>query len=211
MDREREKCNDFARMQEEAIARNERNDCGVKALALCAGIEYLDALTILRKHGRRHKGRTKWVVMWAAMDELGLMREPYATHHKTVVAFGRRPPKGIYLIATRGHVLCCRFGKIEDWTQGRRHRITHVWRITRTMDPVEIKPDLMPEPGPIKVRRMKTKGQPSSKYIICALWRNDPERTRQDAEKLAAIHHVQFSTIKGWIGEWSRGKNFPTR
>lgn len=41
------------------------------------------------------------------------------------------PKRGVYLIQTSTHVLCVRAGQIHDWTQNRKHRITHVHHITR--------------------------------------------------------------------------------
>lgn len=201
----------FAKMAEESKAINERNDCAVKALALCAGIPYDQAHTLLRRNGRRWRKSTKWHVFWPAFESLGLKREQFTTRHKTIVAFGRRPPHGTYLIATRGHLACCRDGKVEDWTEGRRHRIQRVWRVTKVGDPVELTPEPC-EPTPrTLVIKLRTKGEPSSKMKIYTMWKVSPDLTLQFANALAQEHHVQFSTVKGWIGEWSRGKNFPTR
>ena len=44
---------------------------------------------------------------------------------------GYLPQRGVFLIETRAHVLCVRAGKVHDWTDGRRHRITKVHRIIR--------------------------------------------------------------------------------
>jgi hypothetical protein len=41
------------------------------------------------------------------------------------------PSRGVFLIETRAHVLCVRAGQVHDWTDGRRHRITHVHRIIK--------------------------------------------------------------------------------
>ena len=41
------------------------------------------------------------------------------------------PKRGVFLIETSEHVLCVRAGKVHDWTDGRRHRITDVHRIIK--------------------------------------------------------------------------------
>lgn len=41
------------------------------------------------------------------------------------------PSRGVFLIETSSHVLCVRAGQVHDWTDGRRHRITHVHRIIK--------------------------------------------------------------------------------
>ena len=44
------------------------------------------------------------------------------------------PSRGVFLIETSSHVLCVRGGEVHDWTDGRRHRITHVHRIIKKSD-----------------------------------------------------------------------------
>ena len=41
-------------------------------------------------------------------------------------------PRGNYILGVRGHVLGVQNGKVQDWTEGRKHYINRVWKIEKT-------------------------------------------------------------------------------
>jgi len=40
--------------------------------------------------------------------------------------------RGNYILGCQGHVLAVKNGFVEDWTEGRKHRINKIWKITKT-------------------------------------------------------------------------------
>lgn len=128
---------------------NERNDCTVKALAIATGIDYLDAHTALKKQGRGDRQGCMKPQQEKALNSVGYSIERLARYKLT--PSGRRcgvmkeyrgktmttvakylDPSKVYWIYTSGHVAAVVNGKVEDWTEGRRHRVLDVCEITRT-------------------------------------------------------------------------------
>lgn len=139
----------------------ERNDCSVKAVALATGTQYAKVHYEFAKQGRKQgRGTHRWQqeavlaafgfelklvhshragLSWALPEEQVLKNKFKA---KTVTTLERElPSRGVFLVYTRGHMLCARGGKILDWTQGRRHQIKEVYRVvkSKTPEPIRIK------------------------------------------------------------------------
>ena len=112
-------------------------------------IDYLDAHAALKKYGRRdrcgcweHQQESAlksvgYSIKWLERYKLtpsgkrcGYTKE-YRGKTMTTVAKYLDPSK-VYWIYTRGHVAAVINGKVEDWTEGRRHRVLNVCEITRT-------------------------------------------------------------------------------
>jgi hypothetical protein len=107
----------------------ERNDCAVIALAVASQISYADCHRYLAQNGRRLRsasGRTVELYQ-NVLDMVQVPREEWAG--RTVRTFAANCDAGTYIVMTSGHVLCVRHGVAEDWTSGRLHRITRVWRV----------------------------------------------------------------------------------
>lgn len=124
----------FSMVTEDSERFNEKNDCAVKAVALATGKPYADVRARMMRIGRRPKKGTPIWVTEAVLREYGykMVLETRFPHARTPITAARTMPKrGVYLIRTRRHILCYRAGKIQDWTDGRRHRITAIWKIVR--------------------------------------------------------------------------------
>ena len=39
--------------------------------------------------------------------------------------------EGVYILGCRGHVLALKNGNVEDWTNGRKYRITRIWKVEK--------------------------------------------------------------------------------
>lgn len=123
----------FEQLKEVSKCYREHNDCTVKGLAVLFGCTYGVAHRALDKHGRQRRRGAPWVTIDAAVSQLserfGVTTE---THGKpsasvsyarycgvetmTIKQFIRRHPKGVYLLAMRGHVAALRDGVLYDWT-----------------------------------------------------------------------------------------------
>ncbi len=49
----------------------------------------------------------------------------------TPKTIGDRLKRGYYLCHCKGHIFAVVNGVVEDWTQGRQHRITTAYKVTR--------------------------------------------------------------------------------
>lgn len=113
----------------------EYRDCSVKAVALCCGVDYATAHATLKAKGRKNRRGTPRMVTWAAVDALGYEAQRLnITAAKTMTTLPAAMKelgfdKGRYMVFVSGHVAAFVDGALEDWTKGRRHRITHIYRI----------------------------------------------------------------------------------
>lgn len=57
----------------------------------------------------------------------------------------------------------------------------------------------------------KADSGPSNKFRVWQLWSKAKDKTTAQADKYheAVEQEVKINTIRGWIGEWNRGNNFP--
>ena len=153
----------FSKLSNETARMGETNDCSVKAVAVVTGLSYAEAHALCRQFGRRNRKGMFPIQYHAAIKSLGFTIEKLiagnangSTSHrlmkcKTIVTLGRNLPKrGVFLVRVRGHVLAARAGKIHDWTEGRRHRIEAIYRVSRPADAGPL-PQVTPTPAPESV------------------------------------------------------------
>jgi hypothetical protein len=101
----------------------EKNDCSVKAVALATGIKYAKVHYAFRKQGRKEGRGTHFYQQFAVLRELGFeLKLVHVGHYndpkvknkfkaKTVSTLEKElPSRGIFLVYTRGHMLCARGG-----------------------------------------------------------------------------------------------------
>lgn len=143
----------FCRMADAARAKNERNDCAVKAVAVVCGVTYDEAHAMLKSKGRKDRQGTDYSVIKAAVIAFG--KKPInwggsgiqdfiqlypgrAKNLKTITTHHPVRYKKVWeeeintpvLIFTRGHVAAYRDGKLHDWSVGRALQAYTVWSIT---------------------------------------------------------------------------------
>jgi hypothetical protein len=130
----------FDLVQRESQAIGERNDCTVKAVSIACQIPYSEAHGYLKALGRRkgcgwfpnnHQRRKRGHVSGYIdnLDFLGIEYERVSVVSKTVSQIEKELRTGHYMVHVRGHVLALVDGKVQDWTEGRRHRIVSVYKI----------------------------------------------------------------------------------
>jgi len=113
---------------------NEYNDCTVKAIAITCDVPYKVAHKALANEGRRNRCGSYRHQQVNAIKALGYDLEPVEVTAKTMtkIKSDAAVSAGYFLAYVRGHVAAVVNGKVEDWTDGRRHRIQKVYKITPT-------------------------------------------------------------------------------
>lgn len=104
-------------------------DCAVIAIALACDVTYDKAHEALAAAGRRDGRPTYDWTMVQALKILGWKAEVANWKGKTAATL--KLPYGRHLVFVRGHVFCNKAGQSHDWTNGRRHRICKVWKLSR--------------------------------------------------------------------------------
>ena len=118
---------------------------------------------------------------------------------------------GTFIAYTRGHVLCIKDGVVEDWTNGRQHRIVQVLRVIRTGD---ITVPVAPAPAPRQPRATNVKQIIHN--VANRIW-EDAGRPSTVKEVLvlrkAIMNHlernlgVKRTTASSELGNWQKSLN----
>jgi len=124
----------YQKMVKFAKDNNEHNDCSVKAVAIACDVPYKVAHKALERAGRKPRKGVFPNQIQAAVESLGYGVAQWQVTAKTMSKLGADPElqKGHYMVFVRGHVAALKDGVIEDWTQGRRHRVNKVARVYPT-------------------------------------------------------------------------------
>lgn len=104
--------------------------CSVVALTAATGCSYGKAFNIFKKLGRKKRCGTYIHQQREALTTLGYSLREAPKYCKTLgKAEESLPRKGTYWLYTSRHVACVVDGKLYDWSHGRRHRITHIYKV----------------------------------------------------------------------------------
>ncbi len=119
---------------------NEKSDCVVKALAITTQVDYATVHAMLAKHGRKARCGTWNRTTFAAARELGFtlteIKHFIYNERCTVRSIEPKLKDGFYLVMTRSHALAVVDGVVHDYTRGKTHKVTEVYRVTRAGEPV---------------------------------------------------------------------------
>ena len=115
----------------------ETNDCSVMAIAITCRLSYKASHELMAKFGRKNRRGANTFSILSAAKSLGF--EITAVNNLvqgngcgyTVNTIGEKCKAGYYLAFVNGHVLGVVNGDVYDWSQGRRHRIKEVYKVTR--------------------------------------------------------------------------------
>lgn len=192
--------------------KGERNDCAVKALAIATGTEYNTVHALLAAKGRRKGGRTRHTWIYETLEELGFEKLDITRHlqGRTVRTVQRELVEGTFLALVSGHILAIKDGKVEDWTEGRQHRIRNVYAVYRKGE--EFAGSIRkPEPAPVEKPKQGTirdtifeladrmwleAGQPSDLKVVRKL----RIQMMDELEK----HGVKRTTASVELGQWQK-------
>ena len=113
---------------------NEHNDCTVKAISIACDVPYKVAHKALANQGRRKRCGSYWHQQSKAIKSLGYKVEAVQHTAKTInqVKSDEVVQQGYFLAYVRGHVAAVVNGKVEDWTDGRRHQVKVIYKVTPT-------------------------------------------------------------------------------
>lgn len=118
----------------------ECSDCSVLSLAIVCRTDYATAHEAMRKAGRKDRRGAFTYQSVNALHSLGFKAEfldveAIRRRHGSGITYktvGKYIPKGYYLVRVKGHIAACVNGVIEDWADGRKHRIKDIIKVTKT-------------------------------------------------------------------------------
>ena len=118
-------------------AMNDNGFCSVIALATACQIPHKKAYAVMREQGRKHKRGAYTSQSEAAVKALGFdwsnVTEDYPEVKTPVSAAANLPKNKTFMIVVSGHIFTVRNGIVEDWTEGRKHRVKRIYEIKPTM------------------------------------------------------------------------------
>lgn len=143
----------YLKVAAETQARNEANDCSVKAIVILCGVSYDVAHAALKARGRQDRAGCSSPIIWQAMTDLGFKVKLWdcldiqdkiaeypgrgknlksvTTHHF------RRFPKawaGCHpnlAVFVKGHILAVKNGEVCDWSVNNSRPVTNIWEVTK--------------------------------------------------------------------------------
>ena len=127
----------YALLKTESMRYGERNDCSVIATAMIFSLTYNEAHSLLFRLGRNARRGFNMSILErhykTRLSKPSRPKQPNGSSY-TVKTIANTIPVGKYLVYTRGHVLACINGDIYDWTEDRKHRVTHIVEIDSLFD-----------------------------------------------------------------------------
>lgn len=122
----------FQYCEEQREAMNETNDCTVKALAISANMAYKEAHSIMKKAGRRNRRGMHTPSIKKGFELAGFKLEKVKHTAKTVGNISQDCAKSkSYVATTARHILAITNATVQDWTDGRRHRIQELYEVVK--------------------------------------------------------------------------------
>lgn len=116
----------------------ETKDCAVIALSIVGRVSYYDAHAVLKSFGRRpRKGTQFYSQTKPALESMGFELTKVKRDRQksgscyTPKTIGEKLKKGYFLCRCKGHIFAVVNGKVEDWSDGRKHRITEIWQVKK--------------------------------------------------------------------------------
>ena len=185
----------FEELQAKTVEHGERNDCAVKATVVLCGVSYAEAHAALENHGRKYRQRAKTFKSHRdAIKSLGFELVEEQFPGKTVVTLERdlkRYARGRkFLIEVRGHSLAFDGEEIVDWSQGRRHRITKVYRVKRVNTP-----ERGTVTGRLPISHKQSEGQ---------IFRKPAQNSEADVRAQVEFLDLDFTKIEARVQSWMR-------
>lgn len=117
-------------------AMHDNNSCAVIALATATQTPHKQAYKTLEKLGRKHKDGTYTHQSLNAIEQLGFkyerVNDDYPTAKTPISAVKVLPKNKTFMVRVSGHIFTIRNGVVEDWTDGRKHRIIDIWEVKPT-------------------------------------------------------------------------------
>jgi hypothetical protein len=133
---------DLKTIQETREYLSDKGCCALVATAVAFDIGFKESQQYYDNAGRRRRTGTSILQINRVVDKLKLSQAVNVEQEKpSIYTNGKTMTAGNcikylddncnYIALTSGHALGIREGKVEDWTEGRRHRITKLYKVTR--------------------------------------------------------------------------------
>lgn len=122
---------DYEKAKQYASQHHETNDCTVKAIAIACDVPYAVAHKALKIQGRLNRKGAYRHQQVKAIQSLGFkaISVPFTASTVTSLKFEPAVAKGYYMAFIKRHVLAVVDGKVEDWSDGRRHRLQEIIKV----------------------------------------------------------------------------------
>ena len=131
----------YEKTRKPSAAYNETDDCTVIAVAIAGKVSYEMAHSVLKKCGRKDRSGASVQAVSAALGSIGAEEIELCTmkleyKNKGVSLTPNNIVKVLskyrnYIAYTCNHAIAIRKGVVEDWTEGKRHRIIEVYEVKR--------------------------------------------------------------------------------
>ena len=115
----------------------ERADCTVIATAIACRIPYPEAHEMVRMMGRPNRQGFYTNIIAESLPQFGYeaielkrIKQKNGSLY-TPKTIGKKLKSGYYICQVNGHAFAVVNGVVEDWTDGRRHRIKRIWKIKK--------------------------------------------------------------------------------
>ena len=138
---------DFNTLRSIGDSINEHNDCAVIAVAAATGTPYETVHDLMKKFGRRTRGRTKFNIIEKTLSYLGFkirkanifsLIQTYDPGYKNITMNHFAMYPSIYsgytwlaFVSGGGHVAAVVNGKVEDWSDGRKMRVAYLYSVEK--------------------------------------------------------------------------------
>jgi hypothetical protein len=133
---------DLETIQETREYLSDKGCCALVATAVAFDIDFKESQQYYDNAGRRRRTGTSILQINRVVDKLKLSQDVNVEQEKpSIYTNGKTMTAGNcikylddncnYIALTSGHALGIREGKVEDWTAGRRHHITKLYKVTR--------------------------------------------------------------------------------
>ena len=121
---------DYEYCKQESQAYIEHRDCTVIALAISGQMPYEDAHAALELAGRKPRRGASERVIFKAFAIADLLVKKIEHTGKTPITIIKDCDKDKrYFAYTRNHMFAIVNSEVQDWTQGRRHRIEALYEV----------------------------------------------------------------------------------
>lgn len=113
-------------------ALKESSDCAVCAVAIAGQVPYLEVHKAFKEAGRQKGRGVSLPTVFQVVDQLNLQMEDITetVKAKTICTIPQAVDSGSYMVVVKGHIAAVRGNRVEDWTNGRRHKVRKVFRVT---------------------------------------------------------------------------------
>lgn len=145
----------YSNSRQELLSQGDKNFCVPLAFSIVSErpIQEVNQLMIDRKWRRKGCGsyQKDWMNMFDLLDLEchEITDQVRASGGKTVKSAIRvLDPKASYVVKVSRHLLAIKGGKVQDWTEGRQHRVKQVWM-------VKPKDQAPAQPAPVKEAPVK--------------------------------------------------------